>query len=355
MRRRDGDAGAGGDGAATRDELLRSVWGCAEGVRTRTVEVTVHALRERVEQNPRRPSHILTVRGVGYRFAPLRDETARLLGELSARPSLDPSLRRALHVARARALTYDRPAAALALLDALPDGGPALLRAHLLQALGRLDAVEAAVLAAQREEGLTIGVLQAWGRLHLRRGELDLAETAHRAAAGMAGPADQRCLAAMRLGVVLLDRGAVEEGFAMLAEARRRLDGMDAPRLRGIAWAEEGFYRLFQGDTALAARALEEAVAAARRSGSVYAERPARVGSALRARLDGDHARAEAERAALQALHCRLALGAPPRTRSPRRAGRLSSERAGRRLGPAVLSFLEVATAAPSGSMPGWR
>jgi len=51
----------------TRQELLREVWGYADAI-TRTVDVHVSALRQKVEQEPHRPAWILTVRGEGYRF-----------------------------------------------------------------------------------------------------------------------------------------------------------------------------------------------------------------------------------------------------------------------------------------------
>src|SRR5262245_30606305 len=54
--------------AITRDELLNSVW-CYESMPfTRTVDVHIAWLRQKVEPHPRRPQFILTVHGVGYRF-----------------------------------------------------------------------------------------------------------------------------------------------------------------------------------------------------------------------------------------------------------------------------------------------
>jgi len=52
----------------TRDRLLEHVWGYEYAGDTRTVDVHVRWLRERVEQDPANPQLILTVRGVGYRF-----------------------------------------------------------------------------------------------------------------------------------------------------------------------------------------------------------------------------------------------------------------------------------------------
>jgi DNA-binding response OmpR family regulator len=50
-----------------RDELLREVWGYAVAA-TRTVDTHMSALRRKLESNPRRPEHLLTVRGRGYQF-----------------------------------------------------------------------------------------------------------------------------------------------------------------------------------------------------------------------------------------------------------------------------------------------
>jgi DNA-binding response OmpR family regulator len=51
-----------------RQELLRSIWGYSDQTLTRTVDVHVCGLREKLEQNPRCPDFILTVAGVGYKF-----------------------------------------------------------------------------------------------------------------------------------------------------------------------------------------------------------------------------------------------------------------------------------------------
>ena len=53
----------------TREELLNEVWGYNEMPSTRTVDVHVAWLRQKVEPNPRHPQFILTVHGVGYKFA----------------------------------------------------------------------------------------------------------------------------------------------------------------------------------------------------------------------------------------------------------------------------------------------
>jgi len=52
----------------TRDELLNDVWGYHSMPSTRTVDVHVAWLRQKVEPNPRHPQYILTVHGLGYKF-----------------------------------------------------------------------------------------------------------------------------------------------------------------------------------------------------------------------------------------------------------------------------------------------
>jgi len=54
----------------SRDELLRKVWDLAHGGQGRTVDNFVAQLRVKLEADPDRPKHLLTVRGSGYRFAP---------------------------------------------------------------------------------------------------------------------------------------------------------------------------------------------------------------------------------------------------------------------------------------------
>jgi two-component system response regulator ResD len=50
-----------------REELLEGVWGFTYGD-TATVTVHVRRLREKIERDPSRPRHLVTVWGVGYRF-----------------------------------------------------------------------------------------------------------------------------------------------------------------------------------------------------------------------------------------------------------------------------------------------
>ena len=53
----------------SRDELLNEVWGYNAMVTTRTVDVHVAWLRQKLETNVRHPELILTVHGLGYKFA----------------------------------------------------------------------------------------------------------------------------------------------------------------------------------------------------------------------------------------------------------------------------------------------
>ena len=53
----------------SRDELLHEVWGYQATPSTRTVDVHVAWLRQKLEPNPRVPQYILTVHGFGYKFA----------------------------------------------------------------------------------------------------------------------------------------------------------------------------------------------------------------------------------------------------------------------------------------------
>jgi two-component system, OmpR family, alkaline phosphatase synthesis response regulator PhoP len=53
----------------SRDELLNEVWGYDAMPSTRTVDVHVAWLRQKIEDNPKQPQYILTVHGMGYKFA----------------------------------------------------------------------------------------------------------------------------------------------------------------------------------------------------------------------------------------------------------------------------------------------
>jgi DNA-binding response OmpR family regulator len=52
----------------SRDRILEQVWGWDYGGGTRTVDVHVRWLREKIEPDPAHPTRLVTVRGVGYRF-----------------------------------------------------------------------------------------------------------------------------------------------------------------------------------------------------------------------------------------------------------------------------------------------
>ncbi|NBO65230.1 MAG: DNA-binding response regulator [Acidobacteria bacterium] len=52
----------------TRDKLLDEVWGYEAMPVTRTVDVHVGLLRQKLEPNPRQPRYFLTIHGLGYKF-----------------------------------------------------------------------------------------------------------------------------------------------------------------------------------------------------------------------------------------------------------------------------------------------
>ncbi|SEM25544.1 two-component system, OmpR family, alkaline phosphatase synthesis response regulator PhoP [Syntrophus gentianae] len=53
----------------SRDQLLDSVWGDEAFVEPRTVDVHISRLRAEIEKNKDKPQYVLTVRGIGYKFA----------------------------------------------------------------------------------------------------------------------------------------------------------------------------------------------------------------------------------------------------------------------------------------------
>ena len=52
----------------SRYDLLNKVWGYESQPTTRTVDNFILRLRQRIEENPNEPRHILTVHGVGYKL-----------------------------------------------------------------------------------------------------------------------------------------------------------------------------------------------------------------------------------------------------------------------------------------------
>ena len=56
----------------TRDQLLDYVWGDETFVEPRTVDVHVSRLRTAIEKDKENPQYVLTVRGIGYKFAELK-------------------------------------------------------------------------------------------------------------------------------------------------------------------------------------------------------------------------------------------------------------------------------------------
>jgi DNA-binding response OmpR family regulator len=54
----------------SRSSILEDVWGLHEDTDTRAIDNFIVRLRRYLEENPSKPEHLLTVRGVGYRFVP---------------------------------------------------------------------------------------------------------------------------------------------------------------------------------------------------------------------------------------------------------------------------------------------
>jgi DNA-binding winged helix-turn-helix (wHTH) protein len=60
--------------AISRGELLNEVWGYNNYPSTRTVDNHICTLRQKLEPNPARPIHFLTVHRIGYKFVPCATE-----------------------------------------------------------------------------------------------------------------------------------------------------------------------------------------------------------------------------------------------------------------------------------------
>ena len=51
----------------SRDLLLESVWGYDYFGETKLVDMHIHRLRTKIEDDPSQPAHVVTVRGLGYK------------------------------------------------------------------------------------------------------------------------------------------------------------------------------------------------------------------------------------------------------------------------------------------------
>ena len=52
----------------SRDQLLTNVWGYDDSVSTRTVDNFILKLRQKIEEDPAHPRHIITIHGTGYKL-----------------------------------------------------------------------------------------------------------------------------------------------------------------------------------------------------------------------------------------------------------------------------------------------
>jgi two-component system response regulator RegX3 len=70
----------------TRAQLIDRVWGSDYVGDTKTLDVHIKRLRAKIELDPANPKHLVTVRGLGYKF----DTDARTLGSSAKRPVQHP-------------------------------------------------------------------------------------------------------------------------------------------------------------------------------------------------------------------------------------------------------------------------
>ncbi|HVC67663.1 MAG TPA: response regulator transcription factor, partial [Acidimicrobiales bacterium] len=59
-----------GGRVVTRAQCMDRIWGERRKGESRTLDTHVKRLRKKIEVDPAEPAHLLTVRGVGYRFKP---------------------------------------------------------------------------------------------------------------------------------------------------------------------------------------------------------------------------------------------------------------------------------------------
>ncbi len=54
--------------SVSRDQLLTNVWGYDEALSTRTIDNFILKLRQKIEADPAKPKHIITIHGLGYKL-----------------------------------------------------------------------------------------------------------------------------------------------------------------------------------------------------------------------------------------------------------------------------------------------
>ncbi|MDD5288043.1 MAG: helix-turn-helix domain-containing protein, partial [Dehalococcoidales bacterium] len=52
----------------SRSELQQKVWGSSQLDTDRTIDIHVCRLRKKIEPNPHRPRHLISIRGLGYKL-----------------------------------------------------------------------------------------------------------------------------------------------------------------------------------------------------------------------------------------------------------------------------------------------
>ncbi len=62
----------------SRKAMLEEVWGLHEDTDTRAIDNFIVRLRKHIEAEPSKPKHLLTVRGVGYRFIAETEEKSKV-------------------------------------------------------------------------------------------------------------------------------------------------------------------------------------------------------------------------------------------------------------------------------------
>ncbi len=74
-----------------RSELLEQVWGTVGNLQTRTVDMTIAKLRQKIERDPTSPAIVVTVTGVGYAWGKAPASRPRFLARPPAKAPAKPS------------------------------------------------------------------------------------------------------------------------------------------------------------------------------------------------------------------------------------------------------------------------